>query len=567
MKKFFYFLLALPLVFAACGPEENPTPAEKDPVLNLVASVDVAAEGGVQTLSYTLENAKEGLELNATSEVEWIENIAVAEKITFEVLANEGEAREATLVVTYGDITKNVAVKQAKKNEAPKTPVFELVGEGVVEYAWNDPMGEVEFLLENPVDGVSVSAKSSASWLSQFQVADNKIKFAIEENRGDAREAKVTAEYGMMNFQFTVKQGAYVAPDPVFTVTSETTLEFDAEGGNGTIEYTLENPVEGVNVEAVANVEWISGFAVADGKVDFAVAANDTDFVRDGKITLSYGELVATIIVKQAFEGAQEGVTYASMKLNKVTASAGSDNTWNLIFFETVENLGNDNMTRITVQLPKSTINIPTGSYSSEAGNILLQTNRDATGQLSFFRYNSVAQLINKCTLEVELDKENYTTKLSGMITTGDGVYKFEWDGEVEGFMYEEIGDEGITNWKNCYIYSQWSSNKCSNLKAHSADGVSINLYVTNNVDPVAQGLGEGVYTVDNWNSKADRFIEGGPNGGSKVNGVTIELGGTMTVTYVSEGYQIEFNLVDANGNEWKGTYVGEVPFTSYTDL
>ena len=116
-------------------------------------------------------------------------------------------------------------------------------------------------------------------------------------------------------------------------------------------------------------------------------------------------------------------------------------------------------------------------------------------------------------------------------------------------------------------MYSQWSNNKCSCVKANSAEGVNINLYVTNNVDPIAQGLGEGTYVVDVWNSTADRFIEGGENGGSKINGVTIELGGTMTVEHVGDNYRITIDFVDTNGNEYKGTYEGALPFTSYSDL
>lgn len=569
MKKFFYFLLALPLAFVACNDPEEPKPAQKDPVLNVTeTTLDFGAEGAEGTIHYAVENAVEGTDVTATCAAEWVSDLTVAENITFIVEANEGEARETTIVVAYGDLSKSVAVKQAAKGEepTPTTPVFEAVT-AEVEYEWNVTMGEVEYKLENPIEGVEVKAKAGASWISQVQVKEGKIQFAMTENMGDAREGKITAEYGMLPaIEFTVKQGAYVAPDPVLTVT-ETEVEILPEGGESSFTYTLENPVEGVELEVVADVDWISGLAAADGVVSFTVAANEGD-VRQGYITLTYGELQAEVAVKQYFPGYDPDMTYGVMKLNYAKAQVGQNNTWDLIFFESVENLSDEVMTRITVQLPKANnMYIPNGSYSSEDGSILLQTNSEDTSHNSYFRYNSVAQIMQACELDVEVNTEACTAKFSGSITVAGAIYSFEWDGPVDGFMYEEIGEDGITEWKNWYMYSQWTSNKCSCVKANSAEGVNINLYVTNNVDPIAQGLGEGTYVVDVWDSTADRFIEGGENGGSKINGVTIELGGTMTVEHVGDNYRITIDFVDTNGNEYKGTYEGALPFTSYTDL
>lgn len=564
-------MLALPLAFAACEPDDPKTdkPVDKDPVLNVTeTTLDIAAEGGQGVINYSVENAVEGTQVTATCDAEWVSDVTVAETITFTVAANEGEARETTVVVAYGELTKSVAVKQAAKGEEPKptTPVFEAVT-AEVEYAWDVTMGEVEYKLENPIEGVEVKAKAGASWISQVHVKDGKIQFAMTENTGEAREGKITAEYGMLPaIEFVVKQTAYVAPDPVLTVV-ETELEFEPEGGEGSFSYTLENPVEGTELEVATDVDWVSGLAAADGNVTFTVAANEGD-IRQGVITLTYGELKAEVAVKQYFPGYDPSITYGVMELNNVKAQVGQNNTWDLIFFETVENLGSDVMTRITVQLPTANnMYIPNGSYSSEAGSVLLQTNTENTSNLSFFRYNSVAQLMQACELNVEVNTEACTAKFSGKIAVSGAEYSFEWDGPVEGFIYEEIGEDGITEWKNWYMYSQWSSSKCSNVKANSAEGISINLYVTNNVDPIEHGLGEGTYVVDVWGSTEDRFVEGGENGGSKINGVQIALGGTMTVEHVGENYKITIDFVDINGNEYKGTYEGELPFTSYTDM
>ena len=128
MKKFFYFLLALPLVFAACENTEEPKPEVKDPVLNVTeTTLDFVAEGAEGTIHYSVENAVEGTEVEATCAAEWVTNLTVAENITFVVEANDGEARETSIVVAYGDLQKSVAVKQAGA-EAPVT----VVGWGIV---------------------------------------------------------------------------------------------------------------------------------------------------------------------------------------------------------------------------------------------------------------------------------------------------------------------------------------------------------------------------------------------------------------------------------------------------
>ncbi|MBR3590955.1 MAG: BACON domain-containing protein, partial [Alistipes sp.] len=128
MKKFFYFLLALPLVFAACENTEEPKPEVKDPVLNVTeTTLDIVAEGAEGTIHYSVENAVEGTEVEATCAAEWVSDLTVAENITFVVEANEGEARETSIVVAYGDLQKSVAIKQAGA-EAPVT----VVGWGIV---------------------------------------------------------------------------------------------------------------------------------------------------------------------------------------------------------------------------------------------------------------------------------------------------------------------------------------------------------------------------------------------------------------------------------------------------
>ena len=115
LNKLFLLLLALPLAFVACEPNEIPDTPQADPVLTLTSenSLQFTPEGGNGTITYTLENAVAGTELTATTTAEWITDITVGETITFVVAANEStQKRNDRILVTYGTENFNVFVKQ-----------------------------------------------------------------------------------------------------------------------------------------------------------------------------------------------------------------------------------------------------------------------------------------------------------------------------------------------------------------------------------------------------------------------------------------------------------------------
>ena len=126
IKNLFYLLLALPLAFAAC--EETPSEIENpDAVLTLTsdAILNFGAEGGEAEITYTLQNPVEGTELTVSCDADWVEAVA-GDKVRVTVAANDvEEAREAKVVVAYGEQSFEVAVKQAAK--AAKTYIYNEV--------------------------------------------------------------------------------------------------------------------------------------------------------------------------------------------------------------------------------------------------------------------------------------------------------------------------------------------------------------------------------------------------------------------------------------------------------
>ena len=118
MKKLFYLLLALPLVFAACTEQPDDTPTQKEYTLEVTSAkvMEFTAEGGEGLIEWTINEVTrfspvpEPLPTFVT-EAEWIaldaENLGA-----FTVAENDGEAREAVIRVEYLDQVEEVTVKQ-----------------------------------------------------------------------------------------------------------------------------------------------------------------------------------------------------------------------------------------------------------------------------------------------------------------------------------------------------------------------------------------------------------------------------------------------------------------------
>ena len=133
MKKFLYSLLALPMLFVACGEKaEAPVEEPKRATLELTSPeiMEFAAEGGQGAITFLYEGNK--LNTNGNSEpttgkvltiecaAEWItvasEVDVLASAINFEVAANETEeAREAVIKAYIKDLFIEVTIKQAAK--------------------------------------------------------------------------------------------------------------------------------------------------------------------------------------------------------------------------------------------------------------------------------------------------------------------------------------------------------------------------------------------------------------------------------------------------------------------
>lgn len=88
------------------------------------------------------------------------------------------------------------------------------------------------------------------------------------------------------------------AVDPVLTLTSAATINIDAAGGTGEINYTLENAVEGTELTANCEAAWITNFTIGDS-ITFTVLANE-GAAREAIINVAYSTKSFIVTVKQA---------------------------------------------------------------------------------------------------------------------------------------------------------------------------------------------------------------------------------------------------------------------------
>ena len=111
--------------------------------------------------------------------------------------------------------------------------------------------------------------------------------------------------------------------DSVTKVTLEqTVIDVVAEGGVFSVDYTVENPLPGIDVVGKTSVEWITSIVAEDGVLKFSVATNGQPEERSAFISVKYPNVDdVRLEVRQA---GFEGVTFQMEISNKTTTTCTS---------------------------------------------------------------------------------------------------------------------------------------------------------------------------------------------------------------------------------------------------
>lgn len=102
---------------------------------------------------------------------------------------------------------------------------------------------------------------------------------------------------------------------PVITLNA-TQMQVSYEGGNLTMGYLLENPIEGATLEVTSEFDWITDLdASVSGALTFSVLPNEAESPRESWITISYPNMAADV----AFLVQQEAMPGPAFVLEDVT--------------------------------------------------------------------------------------------------------------------------------------------------------------------------------------------------------------------------------------------------------
>ena len=561
MKKLFYLLLALPLFVACTENNEEPKPEpkpEKKAQLILTSDevMNFKAEGGQGLIDYTLVNPQEGVEFAAQCEAQWISDFVFGEDITFVVAANEGEDRETKITITYAEASMEVTVKQAKKAEEPAAPAIVITSENPMEFDMNGGIGTIEYTIENPIAGVSLTAKADAVWIAQTTVQAEKVIFQVLANEvEEAREGKVTLTYGMLDpVEVIVKQDAYVAPQPIITL-NPATVEVAAEGGAQSVAYTIENAIEGAEVVATCEAAWVSNLVAANGTLTFDVAANE-ESLRQAIIVLTYGDYTFEYIVKQLPENYNPGFNYLAFNVVETWADLNEGgHVWNVTFVEHDDLLG-DMQTVISFYIEEANIHsLVSGTYSSAEGTILL--NSASRNGYSTYRANaSLATDISDASFVVAVDTEAQTISFDGSFQAGNDVVALSYSGAVRGMDLtgNTSNEVNCTEWK--WFNKNWQdTTECLFTGRSSDNALEIMFHIQHSGG--TKVIPAGTYNVAPYQQLGDVLANSSTVTYNSVKGSMSS--GYITVTHLRGMYKFEFDITDEYGRRFTGSYAGQL--------
>lgn len=236
----------------------------------------------------------------------------------------------------------------------------------------------------------------------------------------------------------------------ILTLTSESIMEFTAEGGEGVITYTLENAVEGVAVKAECNAKWIKDITVGE-EISFTVNANIASD-RETKIVVSYQTSSFEVVVKQAKEEKNSEYLY---ELDFANAQRVASETFDLpedyvvIAFSNIDSI---TYAGLVFDCSKSEGTLSSGTYSSAEGNIIAKECEIAINEGEVYAFEG-----GNITAVVEVNANNYNIDVVLEDVNGNRFH-LTFNGVVSNMIPESVNFEA----KYCEGYGYGACSKGS---------------------------------------------------------------------------------------------------------
>lgn len=295
MKKILSLLsvAALCLGVAGCSDDDAVAPDEevKTPVLHVTTPVSVAATAHRDKIVYTVENPAEGASVEAATTADWIGGFdcSTAGEVAFDVEANPGDARTATVTLSYPKAESvSVEVRQTAAGEDIELSQNHL--------AFVTAGGEMTVTVTS---GRAWTLEGSSEWLTPSAVegvSGDEVVFAASANEGDdPREATFVFHCGSGQVELTATQSyaeRMIVGQAVYEVAAEGSTLVVTLQANADVEYSLAEDCDWLKPAASTN-------ALEEKAFRFDVAANEGD-ARQTTITFTCGTVSEQVAVKQA---------------------------------------------------------------------------------------------------------------------------------------------------------------------------------------------------------------------------------------------------------------------------
>ena len=245
MRRIYSLFALAALILSACTKTTTDAPQQLSPELSVDVEgvINMGAEGGTVTIDYNIANPVEGLALEATTEQDWIGNIAIAESVTLDVDANHTtESRVGVVTLTYGTESITIGIQQEGATSSGEV-LFEITSERKMAFNSKGGEGTILYTLKGAAT-VLPEITSNREWLTISDIGASEATFNVERNRTtEKRNAKLTVSY--MGSELTVFVDQDAASDEVTLKVDKATVK-----GGEQVHFTVIYEDEDVTAEA-----------------------------------------------------------------------------------------------------------------------------------------------------------------------------------------------------------------------------------------------------------------------------------------------------------------------------
>ena len=264
------------MLFASCDELGHETQQPGTPAPRLSVDIEgiitMEAKGGEVTINYTITDPVEGLELEATTQQDWIGNINVGEAVTLFVDVNNSvEQRVGMVTLAYGEESITLAIQQAAA-EVDEDVKFSVTSDRKMAFASKGGNGTISYTIEDAeAADAQPSAKVDVEWVRIDEITAEAVNFTVGRNTETSkRSTKITLSYKGSELTVFVDQEA--ASNEV-TLTADKSIVKSGEQVTFTVIYEGEDVTTSSTIHANYTNEHLSNPYTTEGSGDLSFYA------------------------------------------------------------------------------------------------------------------------------------------------------------------------------------------------------------------------------------------------------------------------------------------------------